>query len=61
MFVLYDVCVYATVLGLSGQLSGGFDLDHNSAGRSESSNNASMELELCSYVIYEHAPWLDRG
>ena len=37
MNVLHGVSVYATVLGLSGQLSGGFDLDHNSPGRSESS------------------------
>ena len=37
MFVLYDVCVYATVLDLSGQLSGGFDLGHNSPGQSGSS------------------------
>ena len=59
--MLYDVCVYATVLGLSGQSSGGFDLGHNSPGRSESSNNASMVLGLHIYVRYERTPWLNRG
>jgi hypothetical protein len=31
-FLLHDVSVYATVLGLSVQSSGGFDLGHNSPG-----------------------------
>ena len=34
---MHGVSVYAMVLGLSGQLSGGFDLGHNSQSWSESS------------------------
>jgi hypothetical protein len=54
--VLHELCVYATVFGLSVQLSSGFDLGHNSPGRSKSSINASMVLGLRSCVRYELAP-----
>jgi hypothetical protein len=37
MFVLHVVRVYATVLGLSGQLSGGFKLGYSSLVRLKSS------------------------
>jgi hypothetical protein len=30
VFVLYEVRVQATLVGVSGQLSGGIDLGHNS-------------------------------
>jgi hypothetical protein len=37
VFVLYEVRVQAKILGVSGQLSGGTDLGHNSMSRSVSS------------------------
>jgi hypothetical protein len=59
--VLHDASVYVRILGLSGQLSGDFDLGRNSPGRSESSNNASMVLGLRSTIGYECATQIDRG
>jgi hypothetical protein len=61
MFVLHEVCVHTMVLSLNGQSSSGFDLGHNSPGRSEFSIIASMMLGLCSCIGYELAPYIDRG
>jgi hypothetical protein len=44
--VLHGFSVYAKVLGLTSQLSGGFDWGHNSPGLPESSNKARMALGL---------------
>jgi hypothetical protein len=61
MFVLYEVRVQATVLGVSGQLSGGTDLGHNSPTDQCLVNNASMVLGLSRCVAYERIPRIVRG
>ena len=59
MFVLYDVRVYATVLGVSGQLSGGSDWVTTAWAGQGLANNASMVLGLSSCIACEHAPRID--
>jgi hypothetical protein len=53
VFVLYEVRVQATLVGVSGQLSGGIDLGHNSWAGQCLVKNASMVLGLSSCIPYE--------